>query len=179
MIWSMRVDECWVVRVGLDTNCCRLMVLRISLYLLVAWTSGRWRSTFKSQVRSSVPSQGQYAGTSLAKTTMCWRQQYLLKMFLTLTHFTEWSAFFKFFSLIINHYDHQCSKEVNEGTSFFFLLPNKVYSQEMETRDMWKEVLRRFEKENSAINATDFYAGDRFALFIDLRKWDSQDRDAR
>ena len=37
-------------------------------------------------------------------------------------------------------------------------------------RQVWKEVLRRFEKENSAINATDFYAGDRFALFIDLRK---------
>ena len=35
---------------------------------------------------------------------------------------------------------------------------------------MWKEVLRRFEKENSAINTIDFYAGDRFALFIDLRK---------
>ena len=31
------------------------------------------------------------------------------------------------------------------------------------------ELFRRFEEENSAINATDFYAGDRFALFIDLR----------
>ena len=34
---------------------------------------------------------------------------------------------------------------------------------------MWGEVSRRFGKENSAMNATDFYAGDRFALFIDLR----------
>ena len=34
---------------------------------------------------------------------------------------------------------------------------------------MWGEVSRRTRKENSAMNATDFYAGDRFALFIDLR----------
>ena len=39
----------------------------------------------------------------------------------------------------------------------------------MEERDMWGEVSRRSRKENSAMNATDFYAGDRFALFIDLR----------
>ena len=31
---------------------------------------------------------------------------------------------------------------------------------------MWKEVFRRFGKENSEI---DFYAGDRFGLSIDLR----------
>ena len=30
----------------------------------------------------------------------------------------------------------------------------KVYSQEMKTRDMWEEVIRRFSKENSAMNAT-------------------------
>ena len=34
---------------------------------------------------------------------------------------------------------------------------------------MWKEVFRRFGKENSAMNAIDFYAGDRFGLSIDLR----------
>ena len=34
---------------------------------------------------------------------------------------------------------------------------------------MWKEVFRRFSKENSAMNAIDFYAGDRFGLSIDLR----------
>ena len=48
-------------------------------------------------------------------------------------------------------------------------IPNKVYSQGMEGRDMWEEIFRRFGKENSAKNATDFYAGNRFALFIDLR----------
>ena len=48
-------------------------------------------------------------------------------------------------------------------------IPIKVYSQGMETRYRWEELFRRFEEENSAINATDFYAGDRFALFIDLR----------
>ena len=39
----------------------------------------------------------------------------------------------------------------------------------MKTRDMWEEVSKRFEKENSEMNATDFYAGDRFGLFIYLR----------
>ena len=32
--------------------------------------------------------------------------------------------------------------------------------QGIETRDMWVEVFRRFGKENSIINAYDFYAGD-------------------
>ena len=45
-------------------------------------------------------------------------------------------------------------------------IPNKVYSQGIETRDMWEEVFRRFGKENSAINAT---FGNIFALFVDLR----------
>ena len=48
-------------------------------------------------------------------------------------------------------------------------IPNKIYSQGMKTRDFWEEIFRRFGKENSSLNATDFYAGDRFALFIDLR----------
>lgn len=48
-------------------------------------------------------------------------------------------------------------------------IPNKVYSQGMKTRDMWNEVFRRFGQENSLINATGFYAGDKFALFINLR----------
>ena len=45
---------------------------------------------------------------------------------------------------------------------------NKVYRQGMETRDIWEEVFRRFGKKNSTMNVTDFFAGDRFALFIDL-----------
>ena len=48
-------------------------------------------------------------------------------------------------------------------------IPNKVYSRGMKTRDIWEEVFKRFEKENSEMNATDFYAGDRFGLFIYLR----------
>ena len=48
-------------------------------------------------------------------------------------------------------------------------IPNKIYRQGMKTRDFWEEISRRFGKENSSLNATDFYAGDRFALFIDLR----------
>ena len=43
-------------------------------------------------------------------------------------------------------------------------IPNKVYSQGMEIRDIWKEIFKRFGKENSAMNTIDFYAGDRFAL---------------
>ena len=39
---------------------------------------------------------------------------------------------------------------------------------------MWEEVFRRFGKENSAMNATDFYAADRFSLFIDLRSMKKQ-----
>ena len=37
-------------------------------------------------------------------------------------------------------------------------IPNKIFSQGMKTRDFWEEMF-----------GTDFYAGDRFALFIDLR----------
>ena len=37
--------------------------------------------------------------------------------------------------------------------------PNlKVYSQGMKTTDLWDEVLRRFGKGNSLMNAIDFYA---------------------
>ncbi|PFX34131.1 hypothetical protein AWC38_SpisGene1013 [Stylophora pistillata] len=53
--------------------------------------------------------------------------------------------------------------------------PNKIYSQGMKTRDMWEEVFRGFGKENSAMNATDFYAGDRFGIFIDLRSMRDND----
>ena len=35
-------------------------------------------------------------------------------------------------------------------------IPSKVYSQGMKARDMFEEVFRRFEKENSVMNATDF-----------------------
>ena len=49
------------------------------------------------------------------------------------------------------------------------------FSQGMKIREMWEEVLRRFDKENSAINATDFYAGDSFGLFIDLRSLSDYD----
>ena len=40
---------------------------------------------------------------------------------------------------------------------------------------MWEEVFRRFGKENSTINPTDFYAGNRSALFIDLRRMRDKD----
>ena len=40
---------------------------------------------------------------------------------------------------------------------------------------MWEEVFRRFGKENSTINPTDFYAGNRFAHFIDLRSMRDKD----
>ena len=52
---------------------------------------------------------------------------------------------------------------------------NKVYSQGMEIRDMWEENFRRFGKKNSAMNARDFWAGDRFGLFIDLRSMRDND----
>ena len=46
-------------------------------------------------------------------------------------------------------------------------IPDKIYIQGMKTRDMWEEVFRRFGKENSAIKATEFYAGDRFKSMRD------------
>ena len=54
-------------------------------------------------------------------------------------------------------------------------IPNKVYSQGMKTRDKWEEVNRRFGKENSSMTPCDFYAGDRFAFFIDLRSMKDND----
>ena len=45
----------------------------------------------------------------------------------------------------------------------------------MKTIDMWEELFRRFGKENSVMNATDIYAGDRFGLFIDLRSMKNND----
>lgn len=38
----------------------------------------------------------------------------------------------------------------------------------MKTGDPWKEVWRRLGMENSSMNATDVFAGDRFRLFINL-----------
>ena len=38
-------------------------------------------------------------------------------------------------------------------------IPNKIYSQGMKTRDFWEEIFRRFGKENSSLDATDFYTG--------------------
>ena len=49
------------------------------------------------------------------------------------------------------------------------------FSRVMKIREMWEEFLRRFDKENSAMNATDFYAGDSFGLFIDLRSLSDYD----
>ena len=54
-------------------------------------------------------------------------------------------------------------------------VPNKIFSQGMKTRDMFDEVFRRFGKENSSMNATEFFAGDKFALFIDLRSMKDND----
>ena len=54
-------------------------------------------------------------------------------------------------------------------------IPNRVFSQGMKTRDMWEEVFRRFGKENSSLTSTDFFAGDRFGLFIDLRSMEDND----
>ena len=54
-------------------------------------------------------------------------------------------------------------------------IPNTVYSQRRKTRDMWDEVLRIFGKDNTAMNATDFNARERFALFTDLRSMRDND----
>lgn len=48
-------------------------------------------------------------------------------------------------------------------------IPNNVYSQGMKTGDLWEEVYGRFGNENGSMNVTDFYAGDRFALFVEMR----------
>ena len=71
--------------------------------------------------------------------------------------------------LLYEPYVAGANPEITEVKVIVNGIPIKVYSQGMETRDRWEELFRRFEEENGAINATDFYAGDRFALFIDLR----------
>ena len=48
-------------------------------------------------------------------------------------------------------------------------IPNKVYSQGMKTGVLWEGVFKRFGKEKSSMNVTEFYAEHRFALFVDLR----------
>ena len=51
-------------------------------------------------------------------------------------------------------------------------VPNKVYSQGVEGRDMWEEVFRFFGKhadQKIFNNATKFYAEKKFGLFTDLR----------
>ena len=52
-------------------------------------------------------------------------------------------------------------------------VPNKVNSQGLEPRDQWEEVLRHFGAISGGItdnmDATKFYTGDKFGLFIDLR----------
>ena len=51
-------------------------------------------------------------------------------------------------------------------------MPNKVYSQGMEGLDLWGEVFRHFGKNDESImqiDTADFYTGDMFGLFIDLR----------
>lgn len=62
-------------------------------------------------------------------------------------------------------------KTFNPNTTEVKVLMNgiliKVFSQGMKTGDMWKEVFGRFKKEKSAMNVTDFYAGDRVSLFND------------
>ena len=40
---------------------------------------------------------------------------------------------------------------------------------------MERQVYRRLRKENSSMAPSDFYAGDRFALFIDLRSMKDND----
>ena len=54
-------------------------------------------------------------------------------------------------------------------------VPNKIFSQGMKTKDMFDEVFRRFGKENSSMNTIEFFAGDKFALFIDLRSMKDND----
>ena len=64
---------------------------------------------------------------------------------------------------------------ITEVKVIFSGIPSKVLSQGMEERNMWEEAFRRFGKEDSLINATYFFAGNRFALFIDLRSMKDND----
>ena len=61
--------------------------------------------------------------------------------------------------------------EVNSVEVVVNDVPNKVYSQGMEGRDLWEQVTRHFGTDNSDLSnmvATAFYTGDKFGLFIDL-----------
>ena len=50
-------------------------------------------------------------------------------------------------------------------------MPNKIFSQGLETKDLWEEVSRFFIENEAASDMTisKFYTGNRFGLFIDLR----------
>ena len=48
-------------------------------------------------------------------------------------------------------------------------IPNKIFSQGMESRSIWDEIRRHFGNDDSNMDAKKFYMGDKLGPFIDLR----------
>ena len=48
-------------------------------------------------------------------------------------------------------------------------IPNTLYSKGMVPSDLWESVKKRFGKES--VNEKDFYGGNKFALWVDLRTY--------
>ena len=67
------------------------------------------------------------------------------------------------------------SPDITEVNVVVSAIPSKAYSQGIKTRDIWDEVFRIFGMDNTAMNATEFNARERFALFIDLRSMREND----
>ena len=77
--------------------------------------------------------------------------------------------FYKLYTAVARNSEKTFYPDITEVKVIVNRIPNKICIKGMRTRGMWEEVFRRFGKENSAMNATDFFAADRLCLFIDLR----------
>ena len=86
--------------------------------------------------------------------------------------------FYKLYTAGARNSEKTFYPDITEVKVIVTRIPNKIYSKGMRTRGMWEEVFRRFGNENSVMNATDFYAADRFRLFIDLRNMKNNNFDS-
>ena len=48
-------------------------------------------------------------------------------------------------------------------------MPNKLYSKGMVPADFWESLKKRFDTKDAEVKQIDFYADNKFALWIDLR----------
>ena len=54
-------------------------------------------------------------------------------------------------------------------------MPNKLYSNGMVPADFWESLKKRFDTKDAEVKQIDFYADNKFALWIDLRSHPDND----